>query len=170
MLEYTDGIVNALARISGMHILDQYWLSDPNLAMFSVMAVSIYIVGIPIMYYTSDISTLNNSIFEAARIDGANLFQIIILILHPLLNRTHKAIVLSLLLVGFREMERVFLMTNGGPGGSTEIIGTYIYHNIRQPGGNLGFVSSVGVLVLLFALAIAIVQIFNGRQPTGSAE
>jgi ABC-type sugar transport system permease subunit len=122
------------------------------------------------MYYTSDISTLNNSIFEAARIDGANLFQIIILILHPLLNRTHKAIALSLLLVGFREMERVFLMTNGGPGGSTEIIGTYIYHNIRQPGGNLGFVSSVGVLVLLFALAIAIVQIFNGRQPTGSAE
>ena len=95
-----------------------------RLAMWAVCSVSIFMIGIPIMYYTADLTTISRSIMEAATIDGAGMKDQIMLIIFPVLKNTHKTIILSMLLGGFREMERVFLMTDGGPGGSTEIVGT----------------------------------------------
>ena len=56
-----------------------------------------------------------------------------------------------MLLGGFREMERVFLMTDGGPGGKTEIIGTYIYRATRSAGSNIGLVCAAAIVVLIVA-------------------
>jgi len=166
MLEYKEGTINMFFRAIGLEGLAQQWLSDPHLAMFSVMSVSIFLIGIPIMYYTADIATLNTSILEAAVIDGAGLGQILRFILYPLLKNSHKTIALSMLLGGFREMERVYLMTDGGPGGSTEIIGTYIYRSTRSAGSNLGAVSAAAIIVLIVAFIIAFIQIkfFNSKK------
>lgn len=159
MLEYKEGTVNLFLRAIGLDFLAQQWLSNPNFALFSVMSVSIFLIGIPIMYYTADISTLNTSILEAAVIDGAGLREILCFILYPLLKNSHKTIALSMLLGGFREMERVYLMTDGGPGGATEIIGTYIYRSTRSAGSNLGTVSAAAVIVLIVAFVISFIQI-----------
>ena len=159
MLEYKEGAVNSVLRFLGMGVFAQRWLVDPKLAMISVMSVSIYLVGIPIMYYTADLATLNTSIFEAAIIDGAGLKDMIIAILFPLLKNTHKTITLSMFLGSFREMERVYMMTNGGPGGSTQIIGTYIFNGTRSPGSNLGIVSAAAVIIMIIAFLIAFVQL-----------
>ncbi len=165
MLEYHSGIVNVTIRALGLSFLNQHWLSDSRLAMGTVSSMSVYLIGVPIMYYTADLSTLNTSIFEAAIIDGAKLRQIIFLIVHPMLASTHKTIALTLLLVGFREMERVYLMTDSGPGGATDIIGTYIYRNTRFAGSNLGLVSAAAVIVLAIAFTIAFIQPgFNRRS------
>ena len=53
--------------------------------------------------------------------DGAKTRHQLFLVIYPMLKNTHKTIILSMLLGGFREMERVFLMTDGGPGGKTEL-------------------------------------------------
>jgi ABC-type sugar transport system permease subunit len=158
LLEYNDGLLNNMARFLDLKFLDQRWLSNPRLALASVSAVSIYLIGIPIMYYTAELATLNNSVFEAAIVDGASFRQILFLVLYPILKNTHMTIALSLLLGGFREMERVYLMTDGGPGGATEIISTYIFRNSRSAGANLGFVAAISVLTLLLAFAITIAQ------------
>jgi ABC-type sugar transport system permease subunit len=126
--------------------------------MLSVMSVSIFLLGVPLMYYSADLSTMSRSVFEAAIIDGAGMRDIFLLILYPMLTNTHKTIVITMLLGGFREMERVFLMTDGGPGGATEIVGTYIYRNARSAGSNLGFVSAAAVLILIAALLISLLQ------------
>jgi len=49
-------------------------------------------------------------------------------------------------------------MTDGGPGGSTQIIGTYIYRATRSAGSNLGIVSAAAIIVLLIAFAISFIQ------------
>jgi ABC-type sugar transport system permease subunit len=158
MLEYNDGLINNLIRFLHLHFLDLRFLSDPHLAMLSVMSVSIFLLGVPLMYYSADLSTMSRSVFEAAIIDGAGMRDIFLLILYPMLTNTHKTIVITMLLGGFREMERVFLMTDGGPGGATEIVGTYIYRNARSAGSNLGFVSAAAVLILIAALLISLLQ------------
>ena len=56
-------------------------------------------------------------------------------------------------------MDRVFLMTDGGPGGVTEIVGTYIYGAFSSPGANLGKVSAIGILIMIIAFSIGFVQI-----------
>ena len=147
MLEYKNGIVN------------QRWLADPKLAMGAVCSVSIFMIGIPIMYYTADLTTISRSILEAATIDGAGMKDQLLLIIFPVLKNTHKTIILSMLLGGFREMERVYLMTDGGPGGSTEIIGTYIYRATRSAGSNIGLVCAAAIIVLIVAFIISFIQL-----------
>ena len=159
MLEYREGMLNVIFRGLGLDFLAQRWLTDPTLAMFCVMSVSIYLIGIPIMYYTADLATLNTSVFEAATIDGAGLKNMIMFIIFPLLKNSHKTITLSLFLGAFREMERVYMMTSGGPGGSTNIIGTYIFTGTRSPGSNLGIVSAAAVLIMIIAFIIAFLQL-----------
>ena len=159
MLEYKNGIVNQLLRGVGLGQLAQRWLADPRLAMWAVCSVSIFMIGIPIMYYTADLTTISRSIMEAATIDGAGMKDQIMLIIFPVLKNTHKTIILSMLLGGFREMERVFLMTDGGPGGSTEIVGTYIYRATRSAGSNIGLVCAAAVIILIVAFVISFIQL-----------
>lgn len=159
MLEYRSGIVNVILRGAGLEVLAQRWLADPRLAIWAVCTVSIYLIGIPIMYYTADLTTLNKSVLEAATIDGATMRHQLFFIIYPMLKNTHKTIILSMLLGGFREMERVFLMTDGGPGGSTEIIGTYIYRATRSAGSNIGLVCAASVIVLIVAFVISFIQL-----------
>lgn len=159
MLEYRSGIINVILRGAGLEVLAQRWLADPRLAIWAVCTVSIYLIGIPIMYYTADLTTLNKSVLEAATIDGATMRHQLFFIIYPMLKNTHKTIILSMLLGGFREMERVFLMTDGGPGGSTEIIGTYIYRATRSAGSNIGLVCAASVIVLIVAFVISFIQL-----------
>jgi raffinose/stachyose/melibiose transport system permease protein len=137
--------------------------------MLSVMSVSIFLLGVPLMYYSADLSTMTRSVFEAAIIDGAGLRDMFLLVIYPMLANTHKTIVITMLLGGFREMERVFLMTDGGPGGATEIIGTYVYRNARSAGSNLGFVSAAAALILIVALLISLLQ-FRFYARTGKRQ
>lgn len=159
MLEYKNGIVNQLLRGAGLESLAQRWLADPNLAIWSVCSVSIFLIGIPIMYYTADMTTISDSVLEAATMDGAKMRHQLFLVIYPMLKNTHKTIILSMLLGGFREMERVFMMTDGGPGGTTEIVGTYIYRATRSAGSNIGLVCAAAIIVLVVAFLISFVQL-----------
>lgn len=158
MFEYKNGAVNEILRFVGLGNLAQRWLADPQLAMFTVCSVSIFLIGIPIMYYTADLTTISTSVLEAATVDGAKMHHQLFLVIYPMLKNTHKTIILSMLLSGFREMERVFLMTDGGPGGATDIIGTYIYRESRSAGSNIGLVSAAALIVLVVAFIISFVQ------------
>ncbi|RHR33188.1 sugar ABC transporter permease [Clostridium sp. AF19-22AC] len=159
MLEYKNGIVNQLLRGAGLGALAQRWLADPNLAIWSVCSVSIFLIGIPIMYYTADMTTISDSVLEAATMDGAKMRHQLFMVIYPMLKNTHKTIILSMLLGGFREMERVFMMTDGGPGGATEIIGTYIYRATRSAGSNIGLVCAAAIIVLIVAFLISFIQL-----------
>lgn len=159
ILEYKNGMVNQILRMIGLDSLAQRWLADPSLAMFSVCTMSIFLIGIPIMYYTADLTTISTSVLEAATVDGAKMRHQLFMVIYPMLKNTHKTIILSMLLSGFREMERVFLMTDGGPGGVTEIIGTYIYRASRSAGSNIGMVCAAAIAVLLLAFLISFIQL-----------
>ena len=159
MLEYNFGTLNTILRTVGLEFLAQRWLSDPTLAYICVMSVSFYIIGIPMIFYTSELTTINTSITEAAAIDGAGMKEMLTMILFPLLKNSHKTVILSTLLGSLREFERVFLMTQGGPAGATEISGTYIYGFATSGGKSVGYVSAVSIVVLAIALIISFVQL-----------
>jgi raffinose/stachyose/melibiose transport system permease protein len=159
MLESQYGTLNTFFHWIGMDFLAQPWLSDPKLAYMSVISVSIFLIGIPIMYYSADLTTLSPSLLESAVIDGAGMGRIIVFILFPILKNSHKTIILSMLLTGFREFERIFLMTQGGPAGSTENTSIYIYTFMRSAGSNMGFVSAASLIVLAIAIFISIIQL-----------
>lgn len=158
MLEFRYGTLNIMMRAVGLDALTQRWLVDPMWAYAAIFAILVYVVGLPIMYYTADLSTLNVSLLEAAVVDGAGMMQMFRLVLFPLLRGAHKTITISVLLASFRAFEIVYLSTGGGPSGRTEIVGTYLY-DFATSGSNVGYVSAASVIVLLIALSISFVQL-----------
>lgn len=158
MLEFRYGNFNELLRTIGLGALAQRWLVDPQLAYMAVISIFVYLIGLPILYYTADLSTIDTSIIEAALIDGAGTIQLFRLILFPLLSNAHKTVIVTTFLITFRAFEIVYLFTGGGPSNTTDITGTYIYTFMRT-GNNIGYVSAASVIVLLLALVFSIIQL-----------
>jgi ABC-type sugar transport system permease subunit len=163
MLEYRFGTFNELLRSVGLGALAQRWLVDPQLAYMAVISIFVYLIGLPILYYTADLSTIDTSVIEAALIDGASVFQLFRLILFPLLNNAHKTVIVTTFLTIFRAFEVVFLFTGGGPSNTTDITSTYIYTFMRT-GNNIGYVSAASVIVLFFALIFSVIQLTLYRR------
>lgn len=167
MLEYRFGTLNQLFHGIGLDFLAQRWLSDPELAYMSVISISVFLIGLPMMYYNADMATIDASILESAVIDGAGPVRMMGSILFPLLKNAHKTIILSTLLGSFREFERIFLLTQGGPAGTTENTSVYIYSFARSAGANIGFVCAASAIVLVIALGISVVQMLAFRTKEG---
>ena len=159
MLQQSDGVLNVTLRTVGLGALAQPWLTQPGLAFGVVAVIFCYLIGLPIMYYTADLSALPTESLEAALLDGAGTFRIMRSVIYPMLRGTHITIVLSLLLGSFRALEVVLFSTKGGPGQSTEIVGSYIYGFATAAGPTIGLVSAASIIVLLIALVISLVQL-----------
>ena len=90
MLEYKNGIINQLLRGVGLDVLAQRWLADPRLANFFGVFCLCFLIGIPIMYYTADLTTISDSVLEAATMDGAKTRHQLFLVIYPMLKNTHE--------------------------------------------------------------------------------
>src|SRR5260221_111613 len=95
MLEYRFGTLNELLRSVGLGALAQRWLVDPQLAYMAGIFTFLYLIGLPILYYTADLSTIYTSVIEAPLIDGASISHLFSLILFPTFNNPHKTRILT---------------------------------------------------------------------------
>ncbi|MET8942703.1 sugar ABC transporter permease [Streptomyces sp. NPDC004542] len=167
MLQERFGVLNETLRSVGLGSLASPWLTDPGLAFGVVAVLFCYLIGLPVMYYTADLSAVPTEVVEAGLLDGAGTFRIMRSIVYPMMTSTHITVVLSLLLGSFRSLEVVLFSTGGGPAGHTEIVGTFLYRFSTDPGPRTGFVASAAVVVLLIAFVISVVQMFLTRPRSG---
>jgi ABC-type sugar transport system permease subunit len=164
MLQERFGVLNETLRAVGLGDLAQSWLTTPGLAYASVAVIFCYLIGLPVMYYTADLSALPTSSLEAALIDGAGTWRIMREIIYPMMRGTHITVILALLLGSFRALEVVLFSTQGGPGSTTEIVGTYLYGYVNSTGKTVGFASAASIVVLLIALVISLIQMYFTRK------
>jgi raffinose/stachyose/melibiose transport system permease protein len=163
MLETQDGAVNVALRSIGLAGLEQDWLGGDTTAYAAVAVLLVYLIGLPIMYYRSDVSAVNVSVLEAALLDGASTFQTFRLVLFPLLRTTHITVVLSVLLGSFRAFDLIFFSTGGAPSGRTAITGTYIYQ-ATLGAERVGYAAAASIIVLVLALVVSMAQIVITRR------
>lgn len=164
MLQERFGVLNETLRAVGLGGLTQSWLTTPELAYAAVAVLCAYLIGLPILYYTADLAALPTESLEAALLDGANTFQIMRLIIYPMMRATHITVILALLLGSFRAFEIVLFTTQGGPNGATEIAGTFLYGFTANGGSTIGLVSAAAIIVLIVALIISIIQMIVLRD------
>jgi ABC-type sugar transport system permease subunit len=163
MLETNYGAFNVGLRSIGLGALQQDWLGNDGTAYAAVFVLLVYLIGLPIMYYRSDVSNVNVSVLEAALLDGASTFQTFRLVLFPLLRTTHITVILSVLLGSFRAFDLIYFSTGGSPSGRTGITGTYIYQSALGQ-NSVGYAAAASVLVLVIALAVSLIQILITRR------
>lgn len=121
--------VNKLFAAIGLTALSQVkWLGNPDIALFSVAFVdNWHWWGFVMVLFLGALQQVDPALYEAARVDGANLFQETVHIAIPGIRQTIAFMFIMTVMWSFLTFDYVYVMTNGGPANSTEIMATLIY-------------------------------------------
>lgn len=147
--------VGALNQILGVRI---EWLTDPSLALPAVAFVAIWQnVGYISLFFQAGLGRIPDSIYEAARLDGAGPFQTLRHMTIPLLRPTTFFLAITQVVASFQVFDMVYALTGGGPRHRTEVIASLVYHEAFQ-NSHLGRASAVAVILFLLLVVITVVQ------------
>ncbi|WP_309505423.1 carbohydrate ABC transporter permease [Streptomyces phytophilus] len=153
-----DGPLNAALGNVGIDPVD--WLGDPDVAMFTVVGVHVWATfGMALVVFLAGFSTLDSTLLDAARVDGASLPRVIWHVIIPGLSRTIQFVFVTTMIGMLTSMfGLLYVMTSGGPEGSTYLPEYYIW--IQQGQMNRPALASAASTVLfLLMLVVGLAQI-----------
>jgi multiple sugar transport system permease protein/raffinose/stachyose/melibiose transport system permease protein len=150
------GILNTSLRSFGMDDLTRIWLGDPKTALYAVIVAALWRqIGYIMVLFIAGLKAIDPTLHEAARVDGANVFQRFIHITLPQLRGVNLVIFSLLVIDSLRSFDIMWAMTRGGPFRSSELLSTYMYSTAftdRQ----LGYASAIAVVIFLLAMGVII--------------
>ena len=150
-----DPNIGLLNQFFHIHI---NWLYDTRFAMPAFIIVSVWkLIGYNMIIFLSSLSTISNSLFEAAKIDGANSFQIFKNVTIPVLSPTIFFVVIITAISSFQVFDLIYLMTQGGPFNSTNVLVYSIYQNAFEY-FNVGKASAIAYILFAIILVLTLIQ------------
>jgi len=156
------GIINALLKLVGLPPVN--WLGDTHTAMLAIIIVDVWqYTPFAFLIIYAGIQSIPPSIIDAALVDGASLPQIIRHIVLPLVKRYILVVAMLRIIDTFRIFDKVFALTGGGPGSSTEVLSFVIYKNAFRY-YEFGYAASQAVIMLATVLAIVTVYLKIARR------
>ncbi len=156
----TFGLINSFLTMIGKEEWILGWLSDPDIALYSVVVVDVWKwLGYHMVLYLAGMQAISKDYYEAASIDGANGFKQLIHITIPQLNSTIVVNVLMSLTGAFASnYDIVNVMTGGGPANSTEVSLTYIVSNAFRY-SNMGKANAMSMILFAFVFVFGFIQL-----------
>lgn len=159
MLDPTIGIVNKLLK------LDVNWIQDPKYALISVAVLTAWLnSGINFLYFSAGLSNIDESIYERAAVDGANGIQMFFKLTLPGLSPILFYTVVVNIIQAFQSFGQVKILTQGGPGESTNLI---VYSIYRDAFFNYRFGSAAAQSVILFLIIMALTLVMFKIEKKG---
>jgi len=148
-----QGLINEFIKaISFGHLGPYNWLNNPGLALPAIMLLSLWQgVGFQMVVYLAGLQGIPESLYEAARVDGAGRWRQFWHVTLPQLRNTIIFVLIATTILSFRLYTQVEVMTQGGPEDATATVVWYIVHqsihNLR-----VGYASAVAVVFFLILL------------------
>ncbi|MDD3237833.1 MAG: sugar ABC transporter permease [Candidatus Gastranaerophilales bacterium] len=159
-----QGILNYFADLMGLGAIG--WLTDPRVAIWSVILVTIFKgIGYYMMIYLSALMGAPADLYEAAEVDGANAFQKHLAVSIPHLMPTIALVVTISSISALKVFAEIYVMTRGGPLNSTKTIVYYIYERAFE-NLDLSLASAAAVVLLIIVMAFSAVNLifFEGKK------
>jgi multiple sugar transport system permease protein len=153
----TTGLFASLQSALGM-TPGSGMLSSPNTAMIGVAIATVWwTLGFNFVLYLAGLQEIPRELYEAAAVDGASNWQQIKSITLPLLGKTTTLVVLLQIIASLKIFDQVYLMTNGGPGISTQV-SLQLITGVGFTDNRLGAASAASVLLFIVIVAIAVIR------------
>lgn len=150
-----DPNIGILNQVLHLHI---NWLYDKNFAMPALIIVSVWkLIGYNMIIFLSGLSTMNNELLEASKIDGANGFETFKHVLIPLLSPTIFFVVIITAISSFQVFDLIYIMTQGGPLDSTNVLVYSIYKNAFEY-FKIGKASALAYILFAIILSLTFLQ------------
>lgn len=153
-----DGSLNALLGMFGINAVD--WLGDSNTALFSLIGVQLWATfGMSLLIFLAGLSTVSKEMLEAARLDGARLWQIWVFVIIPSLRPIIEFVaVVTTIGVLTNMFGLIYVLTAGGPGTATTLPEFLIWleqGRLNRP----GYAAAISMVLFAFMAGIAYLQI-----------
>ncbi|MGG1516117.1 sugar ABC transporter permease [Paenibacillus oryzisoli] len=153
------GLLNGVLKALNLSGLTRSWLSEPSSALNAIAAVYIFAnSGFYMLIYYTSLLNIDQEIFEASKIDGAGVWRQCRYIIVPMLGGTHITLSILGIIHALKVFDLVWIMTEGGPGGATELISTFLFRESLLK-YNTGYSGAVSVVLLLIAFGYTIFQL-----------
>jgi raffinose/stachyose/melibiose transport system permease protein len=161
-----DGPISSGLRAVGLGSLapDAGWLGEPDLALIAIGLVGAWImIGLCVVLFMAGVQSIDRSLYDAARVDGAGTFREFFAVTLPGLKAEIAFALAITVIAGLRSFDLVYVMTNGGPNNATKVPAVYLYQRAFQ-NGEVGAACAVAVmLTLLIFIAAAIIARFQTK-------
>jgi multiple sugar transport system permease protein len=158
LLDQGFGLVNAMIALfsSTPHI---GWLTSPQLALLSVVMLYVWKnTGWAILIYSAALSSIDETLYEEAELDGASIWSKVRHITLPSIRSVTGVLFIITIINTLQIFTEVFILTNGGPMNSTEVIAPYIYkHAFFYM--DIGYASALSFMLLLMLLVITVFRL-----------
>lgn len=155
LYSYDFGMINHI--LSSLHIINEpiSWLSNPSLTIWSVIIVQIWSTfPFAMLMLSAGLQTVPKELYEVALLDGAKWFQRIFYIVVPMIKDVIFISLLMLIIWSLNEFTIIWIITQGGPAGSSQTLSLAIYDQFNS--FNLNGASATAVIQLLVSLIFAI--------------
>lgn len=160
------GLVNYFIGLFGINPIN--WLNDPSAAMFALIVMGVWkTFGINMILFSAGLQAIPEHYYEAAEIDGANQWTKFWNITIPLLAPTTFFIMVMSIISSFQVFDIVYVLTSGGPLGSTKVLVFYVYEHAFKF-FDMGYASAASyvLFLILFILTLAQVKYMKNRAYT----
>ncbi len=163
MLLNDQGIVNAALSFFGIN--GHAWLADPSTALYAVILVSVWQgLGFEAVVFLAAMQSIPHELYDAAKVDGAGTWRRFRHVTLPGLRPTLLFVFVIGIIGSFQVFDQMFVMTQGGPVGSTETIVYYLINRFQAL--QLGRASAVAYVLLAILATLSAIQfrLFEERE------
>ena len=155
MLNPSSGIINSILNIFGIE--SQPFLTSPDQAMWVIMAICCWKgVAYWMMFLLAGLQNINDSIYEAGRIDGTNFFSELFSLTLPMLKNSLVFVAISDTMINLFMFVPVYMLTGGGPQGSTNVL---MYEAYRSAFKFSNYGRSYAIITVLLMMTCVIIGI-----------
>jgi len=156
---YNDrGMLNELLRTAGFEQCVRGWLSDPSTALVAVAFVGFpWVGGFEVLIYYAGLSSIPESVTEAALLEGCTGVQKFFRIDIPMVMSQLKLILILTIIAGVQSFEGLFILTKGGPGFKTMVPGLWMYFNAFSF-QRMGYACAIGVCLFFIILGLTVLN------------
>lgn len=152
-----DGPFNQMLKLIGLEGVATPWLSNPETALGSTMAVEIWrMAGWNMMILLAGLQMIPKEYYEASSIDGAGKRKQFFYITLPHLRSSLTMVMVLNTIHGLKVFDIIYALTGGGPGTYTEIISTQVFKEFGR--GRYGMANALAMIVFLFTLIVSLIM------------
>lgn len=157
------GVINGLLRAVGLEVLAKPWLGNSKTALISILGVSFWrFVGFNMILFFGALQRMPKELYEAAHLDGASQGRVFRDITIPLLRETTTVVTLYCVIGGINMFDLFWVMTQGGPAHTTEILSTWAVLKAFKF-FQMGYGATIVTVILVLCVAATVVYL-GARQ------
>jgi multiple sugar transport system permease protein len=155
----TDGYINTLLEMLGIPYPERGWLLEPSTALLSIMAMDVWMAtGYYMILFLAGMQTISDDLYDAADLAGASKWTQFFRITLPMLKPTLLFVLVINTIKSFQVFIEVYVMTKGGPMGSTTTLVYLVFENAFKHTDMMGYASAIAYILFIILIALSLFQ------------